>query len=88
MANPQYPVNIAAGAWVKVATNVTTGVIHKMLKGTYFQTYRLTGEDAPITKDEAVKVFMDKPLTEDILSSVGIDVYIWNDVVGIIRVDV
>ena len=27
--NPEYPVNVIAGGWVKVATNVTTGNIYK-----------------------------------------------------------
>jgi hypothetical protein len=81
---------VAEGGWVKVATNVVSGWIHKMEKrASYLQTYRLTGEVAPINEDEGVKMFLDFADKEQIKSSVPIDVYVWSrghD--GKLRVDV
>ena len=63
-----------ADQWTKVATNVTTGIIHitETAPNVYLQTYRDTGEAAPTDKDDAVP--FDTPLL--ISSSAGIDVYI------------
>lgn len=89
MANPNV-INLTKDTWVKVATNVFTGVIHKMLNSPsgYIQTYRLTGESAPSDTSEGIICFVND-LPEEIKSSVGIDVYVYakkND--GKVRVDV
>lgn len=62
------------GAWTKVATNVTTGVIHILNDepSKYLQTYRATGGGAPSNLGDAVP--FDTPL--QISAAAGIDVYI------------
>ena len=85
MANPVLVV-CPAGAWTKVATNVTTGYIHVLdnSPSAYYQTYRTTGGAAPTDLTEAVK--FDGSM--EIKSSVGIDVYVWaNGDIGSVRVD-
>lgn len=73
MANPVV-VQCAADTWVKVATNVNTGIIHIVSRrpNVYFQTYRDTGEVAPTTLEGAIS--FKTPLL--ISSSIEIDVYI------------
>lgn len=89
MPNPVV-IPIPIGQWTKVATNVTTGFIHLMDTKTriYLQTYRLTGEAAPLAgdRDEAAKIqFPGEPIS----ATEGIDVYIWVDKdPGEVRVDV
>jgi hypothetical protein len=68
--------------WQKVATSVTTGMIHRLTTVVeYYQTYRLTGEAAPAAPvlgtlpQEAVRLF-DQLNSEEISSSTAIDVYI------------
>lgn len=80
MADPQI-VNIPEWTWTKVATAVTTGVIHRLeSKVYYYQTFRLTGEAAPTAPTqgtipvEAVRIF--DAGSEIISSSELIDVYI------------
>lgn len=48
MANP-IKVNISADTWVKVAENVTSGLItiKQWQPSRYYQTYRVTGDPAP-----------------------------------------
>ena len=82
MANPLVVDIDTEWAWQKVATNVTTGVIHRLSTDVYYyQTYRLTGVAAPSAPtlgtlpEEAVKIFEDGN-QESILSSEAIDVYI------------
>jgi len=88
MANPVFPQVTAANVWTKVATNVTTGVMHKHKTDIgYWQTYRMTGGTAPTTKDEAVKMFIDNRQSENISASAGIDVYVWSDEAGVLRID-
>lgn len=68
--------------WVKVATNVITGSIHRLNSIVYYyQTYRLTGEAAPTAPvkgtipAEAVRIFDQS--NQIAISSVDlIDVYI------------
>ena len=69
---------------VKVASNVTSGIINKhRFKGrdmTYLKTYRLTGQSAPslvTIKDEGVLMFSDNPEQDKITSSVAIDIYVY-----------
>lgn len=90
MANDPVIVNIPQNTWVKVATSVKTGMIHKLTKkrAVYLQTYRLTGGAAPTLINEGVEIF-EKSNSKDIGATVNIDVYIYcidND--GSIRVDV
>jgi hypothetical protein len=88
MANPLYPVTVNADAWTKVATNVTSGLIHKKKTNIqYWQTYRLTGGAAPTEKNEAVLMFADNSLVERISSSSPIDIYVWVDEPGVLRID-
>jgi hypothetical protein len=53
------PIACAANTWVKVATAVTSGIIHKLSNepSLYKQTYVDTGEDAPTDDDNAVLAF-------------------------------
>jgi hypothetical protein len=85
MADPVI-VPCPVGAWTKVATNVTTGVIHilKTDPDAYFQTYRVTAGAAPTLDSEAVP-FKD---SLQISASAGIDVYVWcKGVAGSVRAD-
>lgn len=90
MANPSI-VACPTGVWTIVATNVVTGNIHRLKTiSKYLQTYRLTGESAPVNLSEAVPMFEgpDKRI-EQIQSNQAIDVYIWcKRVAGSVRVDV
>lgn len=90
MANPVW-VDCISGQWIKVATAVTSGVVHKheTIAAQYLQTYKLTGEAAPTLITEGVRAFEGK-LIEEIGHSVAIDVYIWvvGDIDGRVRVDV
>ena len=91
MANPQFPVACTKNAWTKVATNVSTGILHIKNSGVrYLSTYRLTGAAAPTTKEEGAPMFINNIYAEPISASAAIDVYVWvdGDVNGILRVDV
>ena len=87
MADPQV-INIPEWAWLKVATNVNTGVITRLDSTVYYyQTYRETGEAAPpaptppsgddrgIIPEEAVRLF-DRSNQAQISAVAPIDVYI------------
>ena len=82
MANPLV-VNInTEWVWQKVATNVKTGVIHRLSTDVYYyQTFRLTGVAAPTAPTlgtiptEAVRIF-DKSEQAAISSVADIDIYI------------
>ena len=91
MPNPNFPVNCPKDQYTKIATNVTSGNVHKMkTDADYLQTYRLTAEAAPTLKNEAVRMFVDNPEEEMIRNSpAAIDIYVWccNED-GILRVDV
>jgi hypothetical protein len=70
---------IVEGAWVKIATNVTSGTINKLKSEfTYWVTSVSTGAAAPeaAIKLKSPKIFEDSN-QEIIDSSVSIDVYIW-----------
>lgn len=86
MANPLVA-EITKGSWVKVATNVTAGVIHVLkFDAMYQQTYRLTGDPAPTLQTEGSQMSRDGA---EISALVGIDVYIWcSSADGKVRVDV
>jgi hypothetical protein len=75
-----------AGQWTKVATNVTTGQIHKRITiPMYLSTYRDSGGGAPTLQTEGVPITTN---SADISFSAGADVYIWcigSD--GSVRVD-
>jgi hypothetical protein len=100
MADPAI-ITLNEWEWVKVATNVVTGSIHRLNTVVYYyQTFRLTGEVAPTAPtlgtipEEAVRIF-DKSNQVLISSNDFIDVYIMcansdedsDDDVGKIRVD-
>ena len=101
MADPSVITITPEWAWQKVATAVTTGMIHRLVSTVwYYQTFSLTGESAPTTPtqgtipEEAVKIF-EQSNSEPISSSNPIDVYIMcansdddADDDGKIRVDV
>jgi len=100
MSNPTIIDTMDEWVWRKVATAVTTGIIHRLNSQVYYyQTYRLTGAAAPAAPtvgtipSEAVLMFMDGP--EKISNSELIDVYVMpankdddaTDDVGKIRID-
>lgn len=82
-------INIPVGQWVKVATDVTSGMIYPIdTDPVYSQTYRDTGGAAPANGDlsEAVNLPLEGAR---IRSGAGVDVYIAvtsNDA-GSVRVD-
>lgn len=85
MADPVV-VSCTKDVWTKVATNVTTGVVHilKTDPDAYYQTYRVTTNPAPTDLTDAVP--FDTPL--QISAGAGIDVYIQpKNVDGSVRVD-
>ena len=85
MADPVI-VPCPAGAWTKVTTNVTAGIVHilKTDPDKYLQTYRDTGGAAPTDLSEAVP--FDTPL--QISAAAGIDVYVQPiGAAGSVRVD-
>lgn len=89
MPNPVFT-DLTKDVFTKVATNVTTGQVHKInTTPVYVQTYKLTGEGAPAnTRALGVPMF-EQAITELISSSAAIDVYIMPvGVAGRIRVDV
>jgi hypothetical protein len=85
MADPAI-VACAAGAWTKVATNVTAGVIWaKDNPGQMLQTYRKTGEAAPTLINEGMPLQIPG---QEISSLTGVDVYIWaKENAGSVRID-
>ena len=71
------PIICTADTWVKVATAVTSAVIHKLslLPGVYKQTYVDTGEAAPTDDDNAIAYF-DNCNSETFADSTSSDIYI------------
>ena len=100
MENPN-PTTLTDWQWVKVATNIDIGTLHRLESRIhYYQTFRITGDTAPtnptigILPEEAVKVFESGNL-EKIESDDKIDVYIMSvnyingkSYTGKIRVDI
>ena len=100
MENPN-PTTLTDWQWVKVATNVDIGTLHRLESRVhYYQTYRITGDPAPtaptigILQEESVRVF-ENGNEEPIESDFKIDVYIMTvnyingkSYTGKIRVDV
>lgn len=85
-------ITCAANAWTPVATNVTSGTIHKVSASPaiYLQAFVATGDAAPVGRDLGVAAFKDSRLnsTAGISHSSPIDVYIWADgAAGEVRVD-
>lgn len=90
MADPVF-VDCLADQWTKVATNVTSGQIHKWnpQPQEYLHTYRATGGAAPTDKAEGVRIFIGDNISESISASAGIDVYLYPITEnGRVRVDV
>jgi hypothetical protein len=85
MANPVIVV-CAADTWIKVATDVTSGVIWAYDNpGHLIQTYRPTGDAAPVSDSEGVNLILPG---EEISSLSGIDVYVMSkNKTGSVRVD-
>lgn len=84
-ANPVFTA-VAAGAWVKVATNVTSVNLSPVLEAPaqYAWTYVLTGGAAP-TEDPLVKLM---PPTENFCWEDAVDVYVYcTGAAGNVRVD-
>lgn len=91
MTNPIL-IDCPKNSWTKVATDATNGFVHvdlPYLEITWYQTYRDTGESAPIDLDNAdgsVKLLIP---TDPIRAKTGIDVYVWpRNYDGKVRVDV
>lgn len=79
MADPVF-VNLTKNVWEKVATNVTSGLVHALGgPNRYFQTYRDTGGAAPSSSESnrALEAVPFSGITETISSTAGIDVYIY-----------
>ena len=79
-----------ADTWVKVAINVTVGVIRKVsvAPNVYLQTFRLTTGTAPTDNSDAVLIFGESIISE-IKNTAGIDVYVKAvGAAGEVRVDV
>lgn len=88
MANPVV-IDIPAGAWTKVATNVLSGTIHKIndVPTKYLQTFRDTGDPAPTTDADGAELFSDTTYAT-ISNKAYIDVYVWAVTrAGKVRVD-
>lgn len=86
MADPAI-VACTKDTWVKVATNVTAGMVHLLSSAPnqYSQTYRMTGEAAPTTLPEAVVL---EQVSTAISAPAAIDVYIYaHGAAGSVRVD-
>ena len=77
MADPVFE-DINEGAWKKIATNVTSGMVRKVdtSPDKYLQTYRDTGGAAPTLLTEGFPVFVESD-SVPISSNIGIDVYLW-----------
>lgn len=77
MAQNPAVVSCSEDAWTVVATNVTSGLLHKLsnLPGIYKQTYRLNAQAAPTDDTDAIAIFLDGQ-PHEISSDAGIDVYI------------
>ncbi len=88
MGNPQF-VNCPADTWTKVATAIISGQLWKAnTTPVYLQTYKLTGEAVPSSRDEGMKLFSDGD-SESISSSEPIDIYVYAvGSAGRVRVDV
>jgi len=82
MADPIF-IDLPKNVWTKVATNVTSGQIHKKTEAPqeYLQTYRDTGgivpPDTEEGKEQGVLMFRDDPITELISAISGIDIYVY-----------
>lgn len=87
MASDPAIVACPEGEWTEVAASVTNGNIWiKDTLAQYSQTYRVAGEAAPTTFDEAVLL---SPPGACIRATEAIDVYIWcQKTAGSVRVDV
>ncbi|RLB92830.1 MAG: hypothetical protein DRH26_05330 [Deltaproteobacteria bacterium] len=88
MANPVF-VSCIKDSWTKVATNVTTGAIHKfdVTPYEYLQTYRDTGDPAPTLITEGIPAF-ENSRTDMISATSGIDIYLYPiTATGKVRVD-
>jgi len=87
MADPSL-VTLTANTWVKVATNVTAGIIqNRLTDNQVYHTYRMTGNTAPIGTAEGILWNTDLDLV--IKSDYGIDVYLYSvGVAGKVRVNV
>lgn len=77
MASNPVVVACTADTWVKVATNVVTGTIHRLSTDPekYAHTLRVTGGAAPANDDDASVAFNGSDQLQ-ISSDSGIDVYI------------
>lgn len=83
------PITCTANTWVKVATNVTSAIIHKLSlsPNVYKQTYVNTGAAAPANDNNAILAFGDSD--EYVFSdSTASDIYIKAvGVAGSVRTD-
>ena len=88
MTNPVITA-VAAGGWVKVATNVTCVGAMPLKQLPYMYTYRDTGDPAPTLTTEGAKL---PAVGRSFSSPTAFDLYIWctdaGGTAGSIRVDV
>lgn len=85
MANPVITV-CTKNAWVKVATGVTSAIIHKKITGPqYYHTYRLTTDPAPTDLTDGIEM-TDQSI--EYAHSAAIDIYIYaQSKAGSVRTD-
>lgn len=90
MADPVF-VDCTEDEWTKVATNITTGQIHKANEEpfSYLHTYRISGDPPPSGGfEEGIMIFLNNELSEPISFISGIDLYIFCvKVDGRVRID-
>ena len=89
MANPVI-VTCTADTWIKVLTEVTTAVIHRLslAPNVYKQTYVVTTDPAPTDDSTAALMFSKNPNEEEVSSAASVDVYVKAvKVAGSVRVD-
>jgi len=77
MANP-LPVLCPEGVWTQVAVNTNIGMIHQLsfAPERYLQTYRETGDSAPVNNNEGARLFGSGSLKTFIAHTTPIDIYV------------
>jgi len=77
MANP-LPVLCPEGVWTQVAVNTSSGMIHQLsfAPERYLQTYRETGDSAPVNNNEGARLFGSGSLKTFIAHTTPIDIYV------------
>jgi len=66
------------GTWVKIATGITNGTVYRLTAANkYIQTYRVTGDAAPTTKDDGAQLFgVEDQNSARIICDTAADIYV------------